>query len=102
MRKRNRKFKILLRTTIWTLYIFGGIRIYSEIIYLPSLLVNFSRVVYPLSIFWLQIRLNNKEAWINISESMSTSQLWFKLLPIVASLISVIITFLNLFLYFQN
>jgi len=102
MKIRNKKLKIFFRTAIWSLFIFGGIRIYSEIIYLPSFLVNFSRVVYPLSIFWLQIRLNDKEAWLNISESMSTSQLWFNLLPIIASAISVLITFLNLFLYFQN
>jgi len=63
------------------------------------MLITFSRIIYPLSIFWLQIRIKKRTNFLPIDSKMTTSQLWFNLLPVIASLITVILSITNTFLY---
>ena len=93
---KNRNLKIFLRVLIWLFYLLSGYFLYLKSFTLPTFLGIFSKLVYPLSIFWLQIRIKNKEPWLPLSDSMSTSQLWFRLMPILASLFTFIIVSLNL------
>ena len=97
-RKRTRS-KIIQRTIIWVLYFYSGFVLYSNNGVLYPFLITFSRIVYPLSIFWLQIRIKRKNHFLNIDSSMSTSQLWFNLLPIIASISTVILSLTNALLY---
>ena len=97
-RKRTRS-KIIQRIIIWVLYFYSGFVLYSKNGILYSFLITFSRIVYPLSIFWLQIRLKRRNHFLNIDSSMSTSQLWFNLLPSIASISTVILSLTNAFLY---
>ncbi len=76
---------------IWLLYLLSGYFLCSESFILPIFLKTFSILVYPLSIFWLQIRIKNKESWLPFTDSMSTSQIWFILIPILASSLTFII-----------
>jgi len=62
-------------------------------------LITFSRIIYPLSIFWLQIRIKKRNNFLPIDSKMTTSQLWFNLLPVIASLLTVILTLTNVSLY---
>ena len=94
---KKRDIKIFIRILIWLTYLLSGFILYSETFILPIFLGKFAKLVYPLSIFWLQIRIKNKEAWLPLNDSMSTSQLWFRLLPILASLFTAIIVSVNLF-----
>tara|TARA_B100000212_G_scaffold199691_1_gene150609 strand:+ start:772 stop:1032 length:261 start_codon:yes stop_codon:yes gene_type:complete len=83
----------------------SGYFLYAERLILPTFLGTFAKLFYPQSIFWLQIRLKNKEPWLPFTESMSTSQLWFRLLPILASLFTIVIVFINLLfkvIFFSN
>ena len=64
-----------------------------------SFLITFSKIVYPLSIFWLQIRIKKRTKFLPIDSKMTTSQLWFNLLPVIASLLTVIFSISNAFLY---
>ena len=84
------KTKILMRIGIWLFYLLSGYFLYSESLILPITLGTFAKLVYPLSIFWLNIRIKNKEPWLPFTDSMTTSQLWFRLLPILASLLTFI------------
>ena len=84
---------------IWVLYFYSGFVLYSNNGVLYPFLITFSRIVYPLSIFWLQIRIKRKNHFLNIDSSMSTSQLWFNLLPVIASISTVILSLTNAFLY---
>ena len=95
---KKRNLIILIRILIWLTYLFAGIFLYSETLILPLFIGTFAKLVYPLSIFWLQIRIKNKEPWLPLTESMSTSQLWFNLIPILASLFTFIIVLVNLLL----
>tara|TARA_Y100000994_G_scaffold248976_1_gene258409 strand:+ start:809 stop:1126 length:318 start_codon:yes stop_codon:yes gene_type:complete len=97
----NKKKETLLfkRLFIWLLYLFSGYVLYLKKGYLSSFFIYFARVIYPLSIFWLQIRIKRKSNFLPIDSSMSTSQLWFNLLPVLASLITVILSLLNALLY---
>ena len=96
----KRKGLILIqRVLVWTLYFFSGFILYSNKGVLPSMLINFSRIIYPLSIFWLQIRIKKRTNFLSINSKMSTSELWFNLLPIIASLLTVIFSLTNAFLY---
>ncbi len=61
--------------------------------------ITFSRIIYPLSVFWLQIRINKRTNFLNIDSKMRTSQLWFNLLPVIASLLTVIFSLTNAFLF---
>ena len=96
----KRKGLILIqRVLVWTLYFFSGFVLYSNKGILPSMLINFSRIIYPLSIFWLQIRIKKRTNFLPIDSKMTTSQLWFNLLPVIASLLTVIFSLTNSFLY---
>ena len=96
----KRKGLILIqRVLVWTLYFFSGFILYSQKGILPSTLITFSRIIYPLSIFWLQIRIKKRTNFLSIDSKMSTSQLWFNLLPVIASLLTVIFSITNAFLY---
>ena len=93
---KKRNLKIFIRTLIWLTYLLSGYFLYSKSLILPLFLGKFAKLVYPLSIFWLQIRIKNKEPWLPFTDSMSTSQLWFRLIPILASLFTFVIVLLNL------
>ena len=96
----KRKGLILIqRVLVWTLYFFSGFVLYSNKGILPSMLINFSRIIYPLSIFWLQIRIKKRTNFLPIDSKMTTSQLWFNLLPVIASLLTVIFSLTNGILY---
>ena len=90
---------IIQRMLIWALYFFSGFLLYSNKCVLPSFLITFSRIIYPLSIFWLQIRIKKITNFLPIDSNMTTSQLWFNLLPVIASLLTVIFSVTNSFLY---
>ncbi len=87
------------RIVIWILYLLSGLIIYTREGYLSPFLIYFTKIIYPLSIFWLQIRIKRKGKFLPIDNSMTTSQLWFNILPVFASLITVILTFSNALLY---
>ena len=93
---KKRNLKILIRILIWIAYLFSGHFLYSGSFIFPIFLGTFAKFVYPLSIFWLQIRIRNTEPWLPLSDSMSTSQLWFRLIPIMVSLSTFILVLLNL------
>ena len=96
----KRKGLILFqRVLVWTFYFFSGFILYSNKGILPSMLITFSRIIYPLSIFWLQIRIKKRTNFLPIDSKMTTSQLWFNLLPVIASLLTVIFSLTNAFLY---
>ena len=96
----NRKqFILIQRVLIWAFYFFSGFILYSNKGVLPYVLINFSRIIYPLSIFWLQIRIKKRTNFLPIDSKMTTSQLWFNLLPVIASLLTVIFSLTNSFLY---
>ena len=90
---------MIQRVMIWALYFFSGFILYSNQGILPSFLITFSRIIYPLSIFWLQIRIKKRNNFLPIDSKMTTSQLWFNLLPVIASLLTVIFSLTNAFLY---
>ena len=96
----TRKGLILIqRVLMWALYFFSGFILYSNQGILPSLIINFSRIIYPLSVFWLQIRIKKRTNFLPIDSKMTTSQLWFNLLPVIASLLTVIFSLINALLY---
>jgi len=90
---------LIQRVLIWTLYFSSGFLLYSKKGILPSMLITFSRIIYPLSVFWLQIRIKKRTNFLPIDSKMTTSQLWFNLLPVIASLLTVIFSLTNSFLY---
>ena len=87
------------RIIIWTLYFFSGFILYSNKGILPSFLITFSRIIYPLSIFWLQLRIKKRKSLLPINSKMTTSELWFHLLPVIASLITLVLSLTNAFMY---
>ena len=99
MLKKKKGIILMKRLLIWSLYFFSGFLLYSKKGHLYPLLITFSRVVYPLSIFWLQIRIKKRTKFMPIDSKMTTSQLWFNLLPVFASLLTVIFSLTNAFLY---
>ena len=99
MLKKSKGIILIKRILIWTLYFFSGFILYSKSGSLKPLLITFSRIVYPLSIFWLQIRIKKTTKFLPIDSKMTTSQLWFNLLPVIASLLTVIFSLTNAFLY---
>ena len=99
MSSKNKGFILTQRVLVWTLYFFSGFVLYSNKGVLPPLLITFSRIIYPLSIFWLQIRIKKRTNFLPIDTKMKTSQLWFNLLPVIASLLTVIFSLTNTFLY---
>ena len=102
MRSKSKKVLLFQRLLIWVIYLFSGYILYSQKAHLFSFLIIFAKVIYPLSIFWLQIRIKRKSNFLPIDSSMATSQLWFNILPVIASFLTVIISLLNLFLYLTN
>ena len=90
---------MIQRILVWALYFFSGFVLYANKGILPSFLITFSRIIYPLSIFWLQIRIKKRTKFLTIDSKMTTSQLWFNLLPVIASLLTVIFSLTNTFLY---
>ena len=99
MSSKSKMVILIQRVLFWTLYFFSGFLLYSKKGVLPSTLITFSRIVYPLSIFWLQIRIKRKANFLPIDSKMTTSQLWFNLLPVIASLLTVIFSLTNGTLY---
>ena len=99
MTSKKKKTFILQRLFFWLFYFFSGFILYSKEENLFPFLIKFTRVVYPLSIFWLQIRLKGKEKFLPIDPSMSTSQLWFNIIPVFASFFAVILSITNFILY---
>jgi len=99
MSSKNKELLFLKRLLIWVLYLFSGYILYTKKGYLFSFLITFAKVIYPLSIFWLQIRIKKRTNFLPIDSKMTTSQLWFNLLPVIASLLTVIFSLTNSFLY---
>ena len=96
---KSKRLILIKRVVVWTLYFYSGFVLYSNKGFLPSILINFSKIIYPLSIFWLQIRIKKRTKFLPIDSKMTTSQLWFNLLPVIASLLTVIFSLTNTLLY---
>ena len=99
MRSKSKKIILIQRLLFWVLYLLSGFILYSKKGYLFSFLITFAKIIYPLSIFWLQLRIKKIGNLLPIDSSMSTSQLWFNILPVLASFFTVILTLLNLLLF---
>ena len=99
MSSKSNGFILIQRLLIWALYFFSGFILYSKKGILPSTLITFSRIIYPISVFWLQIRIKKRTNFLPIDSKMTTSQLWFNLLPVIASLLTVIFSLTNGILY---
>ncbi len=99
MYSKNKGIILIQRILVWALYFFSGFILYSNKGILPSFLITFSRIIYPLSIFWLQIRIKKRANFLPIDSKMTTSQLWFNLLPVIASVLTVIFSLTNSILY---
>ena len=99
MSSKSKELILIQRVLIWTLYFFSGFILYSKKGILPSILITFSRIIYPISVFWLQIRIKKRTKFLPIDSKMTTSQLWFNLLPVIASLLTVIFSLTNVILY---
>ena len=99
MYRKNNGLILIQRMLVWSFYFFSGFILYSNKGVLPSFLITFSRIIYPLSIFWLQIRIKKRSKFLPIDSKMTTSQLWFNLLPVIASLLTVIFSLTNATLY---
>ena len=95
----SKRFILIKRVIVWTLYFYSGFLLYSKISIFPSSLTTFLRIIYPLSVYWLQIRIKKRTNFLPIDSKMTTSQLWFNLLPVIASLLTVIFSLTNSFLY---
>ena len=102
MSSKIKKVLLFKRLFVWILYLFSGFILYSKKGYLFSFLITFAKVIYPLSIFWLQIRIKKRVKFLPLDSSMSTSQLWYNILPVLASLFTVILTLLNSFLFITD
>ena len=99
MSSKSKGVILVQRLLFWSLYFLSGFILYSNKGALPSFLITFSRIIYPLSIFWLQITINNRTNFLHIDSKMTTSQLWFNLLPVIACLLTVILSLTNTFFY---
>ncbi len=99
MLKKSKGIIVIKRIFIWALYFFSGFILYSNNASLYPFLITFSRIIYPLSIFWLQIRIKKRTNFLPIDSKMTTSQLWFNLLPVIACLLTVIFSLTNALFY---
>ena len=99
MGMKNRNLKLTLRLIFWITYFFSGYILYFKTGNLPLIFLNFSKIIYPITIFWLQIRINNLENWVPVNSTMTTSQVWFNILPVLSSILTFVFTVLNLLLY---
>ena len=95
MFSKSKEIVLIQRILIWALYFFSGFILYFNKGSLYSFLITFSRIFYPLSIFWLQIRIKKRTKFLPIDSKMTTSELWFNLLPVIASLLTVIFSLTN-------
>ena len=102
MPNKNKKILLFKRLSIWVVYLFSGFILYTQKGHLFSSLISFIKVIYPLSIFWLQIRIKRKNKFIPIDSSMTTSQLWFNILPVLASFLTVILALSNAILHISS
>jgi len=98
MYSKSKGIILIQRMLVWALYFFSGFLLYTNKGIISSFLITFSRIIYPLSVFWLQIRIKKRTKFLTIDSKMTTSQLWFNLLPVIASLLTVIISLTNAFL----
>jgi len=99
MYSKSKGLILIQRMLVWALYFFSGFILYTNKGILSPFLITFSRIIYPLSIFWLQIRIKKRTKFLTIDSEMTTSQLWFNLLPVIASFFTVIFSLTNTFLY---
>ena len=99
MSSKNKEILLFQRLFIWLIYLFSGYILYSKKGYLFNFFTYFAKVIYPLSIFWLQIRIKRKSNFLPVDSSMATSQLWFNILPVLASFVTLILSLLNTLLY---
>ena len=99
MSSKNKKILLIQRLLIWILYLFSGYILYSKKGYLFSFFISFAKIIYPLSIFWLQTRIKRKGNFLPIDSSMTTAQLWFNILPVLACFITLILSLLNLLFF---
>tara|TARA_Y100000991_G_scaffold166309_1_gene128104 strand:+ start:62 stop:385 length:324 start_codon:yes stop_codon:yes gene_type:complete len=99
MFSKRKRLILIQRIIVWALYFFAGFILYTEKGILYPFLITFSRIIYPLSIFWLQIRIKKRSNFLPIDSKMTTSQLWFNLLPVIASLFTVILSLSNALFY---
>ena len=99
---KNKNLKIILRLIFWITYFFSGYILYFKDGNLPLIFINFSKIIYPITIFWLQIRIKKQENWVPITSTMTTSQLWFHILPVLSSILAFVFTVLNLLLFFSK
>ena len=102
MNSKNKEIIFFQRLLIWTLYIFSGYLLYAKKTYLYSFFITFTKLIYPLSIFWLQIRIKTKGKFLPINNSMTTSELWFNILPVLASFFTVVLSLLNTLFYIAD
>ena len=102
MVSKNKDILIFKRLLLWAIYLFSGYLLYSRKGYIFPYCITFAKIIYPLSIFWLQIKFKTKEKLLPIDSSMTTSQLWFNILPVLASFITVILSVLNTLLYIKD
>ena len=99
MIEKNKKLILLKRLFIWSFYLLSGFILYTQESRINSSLITFTKIIYPLSVFWLQIRIKRKNNFLQIDPSMSTSQLWFSILSVLASLFTVIFSVTNTLLF---
>ena len=99
MKLKKKDLKLLYRLIFWLIYFTAGFILYSKNQLINDSINTFAKVFYPISIFWIQIRINKKERWLPIDSKMASSQLWFRLLPILASLLTLIISLIKLFIF---
>ena len=99
MIRNNKDILIFKRLLLWAIYLFSGYLLYSRKGFIFPYFITFAKIIYPLSIFWLQIKFKTKEKLLPIDSSMTTSQLWFNILPVLASFITVILSVLNTLFY---
>ena len=102
MIRKKKDILIFKRLLFWAVYLFSGYLLYSRKGYLFPYFITFAKIIYPLSIFWLQIKFKTKGKLLPIDSSMATSQLWFNILPVLASFITVIFSLLNTLLYLTD
>ena len=69
---KNRNLKIIVRLIFWITYFFSGYILYFQPGNLPMIFINFSKIIYPITIFWLQIRMHNQEV---VSQLLQPCQL---------------------------
>ena len=58
---KNRNLKIIVRLIFWITYFFAGYILYIKPGNLPIIFINFSKIIYQITIFWLQIIMHNQE-----------------------------------------